>query len=116
MVDFSGLDARSALIQFYARNADTFPELGEAAIKTDFLGSVIEGVETLYTYRERLDEEGASLLYDLARFVSANNFYGKGVRAGLIAGIAHRIVSGGDAELEGDVESEGGVRTENTQI
>ncbi len=99
---FTGLDARTALITFYGAHAAQFPQLAEVVSKTDLLGSIIEGMELLYSLRADLPEDGIALLDGLARFVSANNFYGKGMRAGLISGVAARIASGGDAEAEGD--------------
>lgn len=106
MTTFSGLDARTALIAFYGRHAADFPQLTAIIVRTDFLGTIIDGMEALYAVRGDLPEDGLDLLEGLARFVAANNFYGKALRAGQIAGVAARIAGGGAAEAEGDPESE----------
>jgi len=104
MTTFSGLDARTALIAFYGARAAQFPQLAEIVAKTDFLASIIEGMEALYALRADLPADGIELLDGLARFVSANNFYGKGLRAGTITGVTDRIAGGGDAEMSDDPE------------
>jgi hypothetical protein len=106
MADFSGLDARTAIIQFYGANSADHPNLAAIIAKPDLLGGIIEATEYLYARRADLDAAGVELLGDLARFISGNNFWGKGERMGLITGVAARIAGGGAAQLSSDPEVE----------
>ncbi len=113
MQTFHGTDANTAIITFFGANmaslADhTRSKMVEALAKNDLLGTVITSMETLYAARADLNDEGLELLDGLARFVSGNNFYGKGIRAAQIAGVATRILAGGPAEAKEDPEVEDG--------
>jgi len=102
MTDFSGLDARIALVTFFGANVADHPDLGPIISKSDWLASVIDGMEYLYAHRGEINEDGLGLLDGLARFVGAHGFYGKGERAAVISGVATRIAGGGAAVLEVD--------------
>lgn len=109
MAEFSGMDARTAIIAFWETNASTLPEkprtvLRDALAGQDALNSIVTGIEALYASRSDLNTEGLELLSDLSRFVSRANFYGKGMRSAIIAGVAARIMDGGHTEAEGDPE------------
>lgn len=106
MLTFYGSDARTALITFYGKHAEQFPQLLDIVSGTDMLASIIEGMEALYAWRAELPGDGIELLDALGRFVSAHNFHGKAVRAGAIAGVASRMAAGGAAEADGDPEND----------
>ncbi|MFA5989674.1 MAG: hypothetical protein WC803_08725 [Sphingomonas sp.] len=113
MLTFSGTDANRAIVAFFGARSAALPDhtrykLTEALGTTDLLGTIIATMEALYAARGELPEEGIDLLDGLARFVSANNFYGKAHRAAQISGVAIRIVSGGNAEEFGDPITENG--------
>ena len=113
MLTFSGTDANRAIVAYFGAHSATLPEhtrekLTEALVSSDALGAIITTMEALYAARADLDEAGIDLLGGLARFVGANNFYGKGQRAALIAGVAARIAEGGAAELPDDPAIEAG--------
>lgn len=97
MTEFAGLDARTALVAFFGAHAADHPGLAPIISKPDWLASVIEGMEYLYARRADLTADGAALLGDLARFISAHGFYGKGERGAVIVGVAERIAGGGSA-------------------
>jgi len=112
-MNFHGTDANRAIVAFFGANMAALPDhtrdkLTEALVSPDALGAIITTIEALYAARADLGDAGIELLDGLARFVGANNFYGKGVRAALIAGVAARIADGGAAEAEGDPAIEAG--------
>ena len=107
MLTFSGTDASRAVVAFFGTHAPALPDhtrdkLTQALAGTDWIGGVIGAFEALYAARADLPAEGIELLDGLARLVSATNFYGKGIRAAQISGIARRIAEGGPAEAEDD--------------
>lgn len=104
MTNYSGLDARRALITWFGANAADHPDLAMIVSKPDWIASTIEGTEYLYAHRARLDPAGLELLEDLARFISSRGFWGKAERMAAIAGVAARIARGGDAETASDPE------------
>ena len=113
MLTFSGTDANRAIVTFFGAHSGGLPDytrdkLTEALVSSDALGAIITTMEALYAARADLDEAGIDLLGGLARFVGANNFYGKGLRAALIAGVAARIADGGAPELADDPAIEAG--------
>ena len=113
MIAFTGTDANRAIVAFFGAHAAGLPEqtrdkLTEALTSSDGLGAIITSMETLYAARADLPAEGIELLDGLARFVSANNFYGKAHRAAQISGVAMRIASGGKVEVGADPEIEAG--------
>ncbi|MCX9146629.1 hypothetical protein [Erythrobacter sp. WG] len=113
MLTFSGLDANRAVLTFFGAHAAALPDhtrekLSEALAGADWLGGIITALEALYAARADLPAEGVELLDGLARFVSANNFYGKAHRAAQISGVARRIARGGNAEAAGDPKVEPG--------
>lgn len=113
MMNFSGTDANRAIATFAMGHAAALPDhtrdkLIEAVASSDGLGAIITTMEALYAARADVPAEGIELLDGLARFVSANNFYGKAHRAGQISGVAKRIERGGNAEREGDPAIEAG--------
>ncbi len=103
MTTFTGTDARQALVAYGFTTTATLPKLAEIVADPDWLGSVVKGTEYLYAMRADLDEAGLALLADLSQFISAHNFYGKGVRCAQIKGAALRALGGGSAVAEGDV-------------
>ncbi len=110
-MNFHGTDANHAIVTFFGTHSAKLPEhtrskLAEALVSSDALGAIISTMEALYAARADLDDAGAELLGGLARFVGQHNFYGKGMRAALIAGVAARIASGGVAEDDGDAAVE----------
>ena len=113
MPTFTGTDAKLAVVAFFGAHSASLPDhtrekLTEAIATNDLLGTIIPAMEALYAARSELNAEGVELLYDLAFFVSANNFYGKAVRAGQISGVADRIAAGGAAIESDDIETEPG--------
>jgi hypothetical protein len=109
MTDFTGIDAHHAVINFWGAHAATLPEhvrtkFAEVMGGQGMLDRIIGAMEALYAARASLNEDGVELLGGLARFVSANDFHGKALRAGSMSGVASRIKNGGDAEKTGDVE------------
>jgi|GEM_PF-1420152 len=110
---FTGTDANRAIIAFFGEHSSTLPDhtrekLTEALVRNDALGAIITTMEALYAARGDLAEGGLDLLDGLARFVGANNFYGKGLRAAQISGVAMRMMQGGEAEALGDPAIEPG--------
>lgn len=107
MTEFTGTDAARAIIEYWGEHAAVLPtgirtKLSDILVQTDTLARIIKGMEAFYAVRGELNPEGLELLGKLARFVGLHNFYGKGERAALIAGVVTRIENGGDAELESD--------------
>ncbi|MCU0946821.1 MAG: hypothetical protein MUF47_01005 [Porphyrobacter sp.] len=112
-MNFHGTDANRAIVAFFGAHSAALPDhtrdkLTEALVSPDALGAIITTTEALYAARADLGEAGIELLGGLARFVGANNFYGKGLRAALIAGVAARIADGGAPELTDDPAIEAG--------
>jgi len=102
MLTFHGTDAAHAIVTFYGAHSASLPDhirakLTEVIATNDLLGTIIASMESLYAARGDIPADGIELLDGLARFVSANNFYGKAVRAGQISGVAQRIAGGGEA-------------------
>jgi len=113
MLTFSGTDANRAIVAFFGAHSAALPDhtrakLTEALVSSDGLGAIITAMEALYAARADLDADGIELLGGLAHFVGAHNFYGKGQRSALIAGVAARIAGGGEAEAESDPAIEAG--------
>lgn len=111
MLTFSGTDANRAIIDYWGAHSGELPahihsSLAAALGAHDQLGRIIAAMEALYAARADLGAPGLDLLGGLARFVGTNNFYGKGMRGSVIAGVAMRIAEGGAAEGEGDPESD----------
>jgi len=111
MLTFTGTDASRAVIDYWGAHSSELPEqihstLAAALGELDPLGRIISTMEALYAARADLGEPGLELLDGLARFVGANNFYGKGTRAAIIAGVTARIAGGGAPMIEGDPEIE----------
>lgn len=113
MLTFTGTDASRAIIDYWGAHSGELPEhvhsaLAAALGELDPLGRIIAAMEALYAARTDLGEPGIELLGGLARFVGANGFYGKGFRAGEIAGVVARIEGGGDPQAEGDPDIDAG--------
>lgn len=113
MPTFTGTDAKLAVVAFFGAHSASLPDhtrekLTEAIATNDLLRTIIPTMEALYAARSSITAEGIELLDALARFVSANNFYGKAIRAGQISGVADRIAAGGAAEAEADPPIEEG--------
>lgn len=113
MMTFTGIDANRAIIAFFGAHSATLPvhsreKIAEALAGGDALGAIVTTMEALYAARGDLGEPGLDLLDGLARFVSANNFYGKAMRAAQISGVAMRMMQGGEAEALGDPAIEPG--------
>lgn len=114
MNTFTGTDALQALTAFAIQHGNSLPShqrdfLANEMAGGDLLRRIIVGMEVLYASRgeEDFPADGVTLLDGLARFVSANNFYGLGGldgRATKIAVAAQRILEEGPATEEGDIE------------